>query len=247
MGCIYRLKNSPYWWIKYTGADGRPQYESSRTTDHAGAKDMLREREGKLAQGVPVTAAVGRLKFKDAAADLVTDFRVNGRKSLDEVERRLRLHLLPFFGRCRMAEIDTPMVRKYIAKRQADSIVTRKARQGTPEARKAVSNAEVNRELQVLKRCFNLAVEEGRLLHTPHIPMLAEHNVRKGFLEPEQLQDVLAFLPPELRPSCSSLTSQAGVCRQKSCRWRGAALTSRLAKCGWILARRRTERAVCFR
>ena len=65
---------------------------------------------------------------------------------------------------------------------------------------KAPSPAEINRELQILKRCFNLAVEEGRLLHTPHIPMLAEHNVRQGFLEPEQLQDLLAFLPSELQP-----------------------------------------------
>jgi integrase len=212
MGCIYRMKNSPYWWLKYQGVDGRPQYESSRTTDHSAAKDMLREREGRLAQGVPVTSAVGRLKFKDAARDLVNDFTVNRRKSLDEVERRLRLHLLPYFGRCRMVEIDTPMIRRYIAKRQTDRIVTQHARTITrrragrlvveqvPELTKPVSPAEINRELQLLKRCFNLAVEEGRLLHTPHVPMLAEHNVRKGFLESDQLSDVLAFLPSELQP-----------------------------------------------
>src|SRR4051794_16982866 len=128
MGCIYKLKNSPYWWLKYIGVDGKPQYESSRSTDHAVAKDILREREGKLAQGVPVTSSIGRLRFKDAAIDLLTDFRVNDRRSLDEVERRLRLHLMPYFGRLRMAEIDTPLVRAYVAKRQADSMVIQKAR-----------------------------------------------------------------------------------------------------------------------
>lgn len=209
MGCIYRLKNSPYWWFKYTGADGRPQYESSRSTDHATAKSMLAEREGKLAQGVPVTAAVGRLKFKDAAADVVNDFKINRRKSFDEVERRIRLHLMPFFGRCRMVEIDTAMIRRYIAKRQADTITTRKARTVThadgrretlPAETKPVSNAEINRELQTLQRCFTLAVEEGRLLHSPHVPKLKENNVRRGFLDAAQLQDVLTLLPADLRP-----------------------------------------------
>jgi integrase len=107
-----------------------------------------------------------------------------------------------------IVEIDTTVIRRYISKRQTDTIVIRKARtiqhrdgrrELLPEQTKAVSNAEINRELQILKRCFNLAVEEGRLLHCPHIPMLTEHNVRKGFLDAAQLQSVLAFLPVELQ------------------------------------------------
>ena len=34
----------------------------------------------------------------------------------------------------------------------------------------------------------------------PHIPMLAERNVRRGFLEPGQFADVLAHLPSALKP-----------------------------------------------
>jgi integrase len=209
VGCIYRMNRSPFYWLKWVGLDGQPQYESSRSADYNTAKTMLAEREGKLAAGVPVTSAIGRLKFRDAAADLETDFRVNGRKSLDEVERRLRLHLLPYFGRLRMVEIDTAVVRRYVAKRQTDTIVIHKARtihhrdgrrEVLPEQTKPVSNAEINRELQILKRCFNLAIEDGRLLHCPHIPMLTEHNVRKGFLDAAQLHSVLAFLPAELQP-----------------------------------------------
>jgi integrase len=122
---------------------------------------------------------------------------------------RVTLHLLPYFGRLRMAEIDTALVRRYIAKRQTDRIIIQKARtllhrdgrrEELPELTKSVSNAEINRELQILKRCFNLAIEEGRPLHAPHIPMLRKNNVRKGFLDPAQLQDVLSFLPTELQP-----------------------------------------------
>jgi integrase len=107
-----------------------------------------------------------------------------------------------------MVEIDTAMIRRYIAKRQTDRIIVRKARtirhrdgsrEELPEITKPVSNAEINRELQILKRCFNLARKEGRLLHTPHVPMLREDNVRKGFLDTPQLQATLAFLPAELQ------------------------------------------------
>jgi hypothetical protein len=41
-------------------------------------------------------------------------------------------------------------------------------------------------------------VKDGRLYVKPHIPMLAEHNVRKGFLEPAQFADVKAKLSPAL-------------------------------------------------
>jgi integrase len=62
------------------------------------------------------------------------------------------------------------------------------------------SNAEINRELTILKRIFTLAIQAGKLLHRPHIPLLREHNVRTGFFEPDQFASVLAHLPAALRP-----------------------------------------------
>ena len=126
------------------------------------------------------------------------------------MELRLRLHLTPYFGRCRMAQIDTPMVRRYIASRQAEIRVVRKARSKadpnhkggrveTPAVTRTPSAATINRELEILQRCFRLAVESSLLLHTPHIPMLEEDNVRKGFLETGQLPDVLDHLPEDYR------------------------------------------------
>jgi hypothetical protein len=46
-----------------------------------------------------------------------------------------------------------------------------------------VSNGELNRDLTVLKRMFNLAIQAGKLLQKPHIPLLREDNVRVGFFE----------------------------------------------------------------
>src|SRR5688572_4517235 len=63
-----------------------------------------------------------------------------------------------------------------------------------------VSNAEINRELTLLKRMFTLAVQARKLLHKPWIPLLEERNRRTGFFELEQLHAIMARLPESLRP-----------------------------------------------
>ena len=130
--------------------------------------------------------------------------------SLDELKRRIKLHLEPFFGHRKMSAITTSDVRAFIAKRQADVIVVRKAVTTTrpdgevvelaPAITKAPSNGEINRELTALKRMFTLAVQAGKLLHRPHIPILSEDNVRVGFFEADQFQSVRRHLPAALQP-----------------------------------------------
>ena len=43
---------------------------------------------------------------------------------------------------------------------------------------------------------FTLAIQAGKLLTRPHIPMLAEHNIRKGFFERAQFEAVRNRLAP---------------------------------------------------
>ncbi len=180
--------------------------------DYSNSIKCLKIREGDSAKGVPVTPKIGRLRFEEAAADVLNDYRTTGKRSADEVERRIRLHLAPWFGGRRMAAITTADVRSYIAKRQADTTVTRKAyevkrkdgtmRQVAEQQRTiaAVSNGEINRELTILKRAFGLAIQAGKLLHKPHVPLLREDNTRTGFFEPEQFTSLMAHLPADLCP-----------------------------------------------
>jgi hypothetical protein len=69
-----------------------------------------------------------------------------------------------------------------------------------------VSNGEINRELTALKRAFSLAVQGGKLLHKPHIPMLKENNVRMGFFERAPFESVCRHLPAPLAAECGSRT-----------------------------------------
>jgi integrase len=137
---------------------------------------------------------------------------VNNRRSLDELERRITKHLAPYFGGRRLSTITTSDLRAYVAARQAETEMARKAydvtrKDGTlrrvPEQRRAidgVSNAEINCELTTLKRIFSLSIQAGKLFHKPHIPLLREENTRIGFFEAEQFASMRNHLPAELRP-----------------------------------------------
>jgi integrase len=67
------------------------------------------------------------------------------------------------------------------------------------------SNGTVNRELGVLGRMLNLALENGRLLRTPSLRGLkpAEASPRQGFFERGQFEAVCKRLPPDLQVAVS--------------------------------------------
>lgn len=181
MGSIYQRGN--VWWIKYHRG-GRPFYESRGSGAHEDAKNLLRLREGDIARGVPVTPQVNRCLIEELLADVVTDYEVNKKKSIKDLKRRIKLHLLPHFEGWRSAAITPPDVRRYIALRQQAK----------------ASNAQINRELAALKRAFVLGVDGGKVLARPKITLLEEDNVRQGFFEREQFEKVRAKLPDPIRP-----------------------------------------------
>ena len=63
----------------------------------------------------------------------------------------------------------------------------------------AAANATINRELAALKGMFSLAIKRGRLLYGPYISLLREDNIRQGFFERDQFNDVRKHLPETLR------------------------------------------------
>ena len=183
MGSIYRRPRSKYLWSEYY-QNGRVVRESTGTTKETVARRMLRVREGDVERGIPITPKSGRVTFEEAAADLINDYTINGKKSLEDVQRRIDLHLTPYFQGKRMATITTTDIRAYIAQRLAAK----------------ASNAEINRELSALKRMYSLSCQAGKLHARPHIPMLQERNVRSGFFEFEQFIAVRRHLPSALQP-----------------------------------------------
>ena len=84
---------------------------------------LLKLREGDIAHGLPVNPKLNRIRFDEAAEDLKIEYAVNGRRSADELERRIRLHLVPCFGGRRLSSITTADVIAFILQRQKDVMV----------------------------------------------------------------------------------------------------------------------------
>ena len=162
---------------------GRPQCVSSHSERKDDAKRLLKTREGDVVKGMPITAHVGQVTFEDAAADLQHDYRTNRRRSWRVVALRLTKHLAPYFAHRRLITMSTIDVRAYTARRLAQG----------------ASNAAVNRDLMILKRMCTLAMQAGKLMVRPYIPLLREANIRKGFFEREQFERVKNHLPAHMQ------------------------------------------------
>jgi integrase len=164
--------------------DGKQIWESTRTKDKAEAQKILQSKIGQIADGRYAGPAADRTTFEDLAEMFLTDYKVNGKKTLQDAEIRVQKHLAPFFRGWKAQQITAADVHAYI---------THRREQGA-------QNATINRELAALKRAFNLAMRAEKIVQRPYIPALAENNVRQGFFEQLKFEAVPARLPDYLRP-----------------------------------------------
>ncbi len=181
-GMIYPRGN--VWWIKFYD-NGRPRYESSRSTKETDAKRLLSLRVGQVVEGKCPAPEAQRASFEDLARDLENEYQANGRRSLRHLIARI-VHLRRFFGSMRAAAITTSEVQKYIVKRQSEG----------------ATNGTINRDLAALRRMFSLATKATppSVSRAPYIPTLQENNARQGFFEYEDFERVRSALPKDLRP-----------------------------------------------
>ena len=181
MGSIY--KRGAVFWVKYY-RNGKPYRESAKTEKESEAKRLLRKREGEIEGGRIPGIHFDKVKFNDLADDFLADYRVNEKKSLERAERSVK-QLKTFFDGDRVPEITTPRIQRYIEKRLEDK----------------KSNATINRELAALKRILSLGLQQTppKVDRVPHIPMLKENNVRKGFFEHSDFLVLREALPSYLQ------------------------------------------------
>ena len=179
-GSVFQRPDSDVWWIKYS-RNGKPYRESTKTTDKRKADKLLKVRLAEITSGTFAGPQVERVRIEDLADDFLRDYRINGKKSLDDVEARWRLHLKPFFGFLRAVEVTSDLLARYVDGRQGEG----------------AKNATINRELAALKRMFHLGMKAtpAKVIRKPVFPHLAEDNVRKGFLEDGQYQKLLDYRP----------------------------------------------------
>jgi len=175
------------YWIAYSYR-GKEYRESSRSESESQARKLLKKRIGETSAGTFIGPNEERLTFDGMAEMLLTDYQINGKRSITTLRGLIR-HLSDSFGMMKAIDITADRIAAYIGHRQ----------------RERAANASINRELAALKRMFNLAVRARRLNHAPYVAMLAENNARQGFVDhpgfiavrnalPAYLKDPITFL-----------------------------------------------------
>ena len=190
-GSVYRRSDSPYWYIAYSAGRQRCR-ENTRTTNLKTAKKLLDTRLGAIAGGDVLPVNVGKTTIGELLELVRTDYIINNLKSLDDAERRMKLHLAPFFyctvdqaGKFRDGmkanEVSSDFVNRYVVTRQ----------------QAGASNGTVNRELSLLRRGFSLGITATppKVLRCPRFPRLKEAAPRKGFLEADQYHAITQACP----------------------------------------------------
>jgi integrase len=179
-GTIYR--RGTIWWMQYY-VRGRLVQETTGFTEKADAENLLKQRIGEVAAGLRVGSE--RATISDLCNLVMEDNHLRNLRDAQHVEWRYKANVAPVLGRLLASRFGQAQVRQYIASRRAAG----------------ASNATVNRELAIVRRGFKLGLREDPPLVQRQvvIPVLEEDNVRQGFLEQDQYEQLLEELPANLK------------------------------------------------
>jgi integrase len=179
-GTLYQRGN--IWWVKIR-VDGRPVYESSKSDKKSDAiklrdKMLAKKSRGELSGGAADKVMIGELLDDVLKSDVKPSTRYIWEKV---IEKNIR----PFFGKIRAQRLTTDMMDRYREKRKGEGR----------------SDATANRELSILRTAFHNARKRTppKVVVVPYFPIVAETNIRKGFMTDQQYDALLAELPQELK------------------------------------------------
>jgi len=178
------------WWIQYSHR-GEVYRESSESPDRAVALKLLKHRRGETSRGRIIGPVAERVTLLDMKEALLTDYRLEGNRSVVTAQYCAR-NLVEYFGEAaRALDITADRIKAYAEARQ----------------KQGLANATINRETAALRRMFHIMVKAGKLSrdHVPARPCLEEAPPRRGFLEPNDFARLRDALPGHLREPASFL------------------------------------------
>lgn len=203
-GYLYRRTGTNVWWCKYY-IRGRPIRESTGATVEKRALKYLKRRirqVGADLEGIKTFVGPKRenIKVSKLLNLLKRDYEIR-HKFTPQICSKLK-PVDAAFGNHRALELRDDHITQYIQTRQKGSPqVNHGSEISTIEIAlrsfNPVSDATINREMQLLKQAFILRrneVGEG-----PAIPKLKETNVRLGFFERADFEAIVKTLPADLQ------------------------------------------------
>ncbi len=193
---IYTRPDAAGYWGSWTSADGRRIRRRFDVATLQQAKDALAAEKLKVEEaikfGKPLLSEATFATFADEFLNhqerRIASKVAKGKLSKAEYARQkgiVELHLKSFFGKMRLATIRRKDVAAYINSRMGE-----------------VGDGTIIKEVNTLKRLFNIAIEGEKILVNPAnrapVPKAPEGRVR--YLSAEELGKVLRACPEWLRP-----------------------------------------------
>ena len=179
------FQRGPVFWVAYWGPDPRRPsrrkrfFESSGSSDPRDANRLLRRR----LQEIHGERFVGPQQERVTVAELLKQYQthreLNGVKSPDRFRSHLK-RVEEFFGASRACDITTPGLEAWAEAKM--------------KPRGPFAKATVRQWLALLRAAMRLPLKRGLPVKVPAFPTIEVKNARRGFLEPEQFQALVAGL-----------------------------------------------------
>ena len=184
---IYKRAKSKYYWICYTGLDGKLARESSGSIEFKDAKTLLNKRRREIDEGKePQVKKIETYSFTELAEKYL--LWINGRHRSAEVKGYIIRELVKSYGNIPLRRFNAILVEQL----QTDLI------------NKGLKNSTINKKLNVLKAMFSKAVdwdmvEEETLKRVRKIKLLPEDS-RLRFISAEECKELINACESHLKP-----------------------------------------------
>lgn len=189
-GAIYSRRTkqgNQRWYLDYYNEAGKRVQE---VVKHAGCKEdaffTLKAKVQSILKG-QCGKEGGDLGFEEFSEEYLREYAVKRKRSWKSDRCYLKAHLIPFFGCMRLSEITRRHVEQYTSRRVEEG----------------VKKTTVNRELAVLRKMMNKAIDWGRLDKNPVQKedfFQGEDQTKERVLTPEEQDRLLQTSPASLRP-----------------------------------------------
>jgi integrase len=179
---LYRRKGSRYWWVDLLLPGGRRVCQSTRCVKRAEAEAFVVRLQSESPRG-PEHSLLGGFTWPQAVVRYLGECAE--KKSLSDDRDHLR-KLEPYLRSRRIDAVDMTTLQPFIRDRKENDGVT---------------NATINRALEIVRRILNLAHQDWRWIPAvPKIRMLKEPRRRVRFLRHDEANRLLGAMPKHMKP-----------------------------------------------
>ena len=218
-GRVYRPEKNgrllAVWYAEIFFEGKRKRLRGFRTRREA--EDALKQERKRKARGEFVPPESERLTVADVLDSYLVDLQDRGRKSIPSTACRIN-RLKGAIGFRRAVDLRTTHLEEYRKERLAAGL----------------DKATVDRELEIGRAAFRVALKRERLAKIPYFPMYGTDNVRQGFFAAEQTEAIIKALSDEPLREIVRFVSLTGwrIAEVLALRWESVDVKARQIRLG---------------